>query len=101
MATKCRISHKRCAMEKSVLKNFAKFTGKHLSRSLFFNKIACLRETGSEKNYPRNILTNLMQVKSILSNFKRNIIYASQKSKQSNEPIKGLAEACLNSVNYI
>ena len=29
--------------KKSDLKNFAKFTEKHLSRSLFFNKIAGLR----------------------------------------------------------
>ena len=27
--------------EKSVLRNFAKFTGKHLCQSLFFNKVAC------------------------------------------------------------
>ena len=30
-------------MKKAVLKNFAKFTGKHLCRSLFFNKVAGLR----------------------------------------------------------
>ena len=29
--------------KKSVLKNFANFTGKHLCRSLFFNKVADLR----------------------------------------------------------
>ena len=29
--------------KKGVLKNFAKFTGKYLSRSLFFNKVAGLR----------------------------------------------------------
>ena len=29
--------------KKRVLKNFAKFTGKHLRRSLFFNKVAGLR----------------------------------------------------------
>ena len=29
-----------CSQEKSVLKNFAKFTGKHLYWSLFFNKVA-------------------------------------------------------------
>ena len=30
-------------MKKGVLKNFAKFTGKHLYQSLFFNKSAVLR----------------------------------------------------------
>ena len=29
--------------EKGVLQNFAKFTGKHLRQSLFFNKVAGLR----------------------------------------------------------
>ena len=29
--------------EKSVLRNFAKFTGRHLCQSLFFNKVAGLR----------------------------------------------------------
>ena len=30
-------------MKKGVLKNFAKFTGKHLCQSLFLNKVAGLR----------------------------------------------------------
>ena len=29
-----------CSVKKSVLKNIAKFTGKHLCQSLFFNKVA-------------------------------------------------------------
>ena len=32
-----------CSMEKEILKNFAKFTGKHLCQSLFFNKVPGLR----------------------------------------------------------
>ena len=31
--------------KKGVLKNFAKFTGKHLCQNLFFNKVAGLRQT--------------------------------------------------------
>ena len=38
-----RTSHQRCSMKKSVLRIFAKFTGKHLCQSLFFNKVAGLR----------------------------------------------------------
>ena len=38
-----RSSHRRCSIKKGVLENFAKFTGKHLSQSLFFNKVAGLR----------------------------------------------------------
>ena len=30
-------------MKKGVLRNFAKFTGKHLCQSLYFNKVAGLR----------------------------------------------------------
>ena len=32
-------SHQRCSIIKGVLRNFAKFTGKHLCQSLFFNKV--------------------------------------------------------------
>ena len=40
--TTLRNSHQRSSMKKGVLKNFAKFTGKHLCRSLFFNKVTGL-----------------------------------------------------------
>ena len=38
-----RSSHRRCSITKGVLRNFAKFTAKHLCQSLFFNKVAGLR----------------------------------------------------------
>ena len=38
-----RSSHQRCSVRIGVLRNFAKFTGKHLCQSLFFNKVAALR----------------------------------------------------------
>ena len=41
--TKDESSHQRCSVRKSALRIFAKFTGKHLCRSLFFNKVAGLR----------------------------------------------------------
>ena len=34
---------RRCSVIKSVLKNFTKFTGKHLCQCLFFNKVTVLR----------------------------------------------------------
>ena len=34
-----RSSHRRCSVRKGVVKNFAKFTGKHLCQSLFINKL--------------------------------------------------------------
>ena len=39
----CRSSHRRWSVRKGVLRNFAKFTGKHLCQSLFFNKVEGLR----------------------------------------------------------
>ena len=42
-----RNNHQRCSVRKSVLKNFEKFTGKHLCQSLLFNKIEALT-TASE-----------------------------------------------------
>ena len=39
-----RSSYQRCSIKKGVLRNFAKFTGKHLCQSLFFNKVAGLRD---------------------------------------------------------
>ena len=32
-----------CSVKKSFLRNFTKFTGKHLCQSLFFNKVAGIR----------------------------------------------------------
>ena len=32
-----------CCVKKGVLKKFAKFTGRHLCQSIFFNKVADLR----------------------------------------------------------
>ena len=36
-------SHQRCSVKKGVFRNFARFIGKHLSQSFFFNKVAALR----------------------------------------------------------
>ena len=35
-----RSSHRRRSVKKDVVRNFAKFTGKHLCQRLFFNKVA-------------------------------------------------------------
>ena len=37
-----RSSHQRCSMKNGVLRNFTKFTGKHMCQSLFFNTVAYL-----------------------------------------------------------
>ena len=40
---KSRSNHQQYSIIKGVLRNFAKFTGKHLCQSFFFNKVADLR----------------------------------------------------------
>ena len=44
-------SRQRCSVKKGVLRNFAKFTGKHVCQSLFFNKVA-----GADCNFIKKIL---------------------------------------------
>ena len=46
---KHRSSHPDVFCKKGVLRNFAKFTGKHLCQSLYFNKVASLRPGTSFK----------------------------------------------------
>ena len=47
-----RSSNHRCSMKKAVLRNFAKFTGKHLCQSLFLKKVAILRPATFLKRDP-------------------------------------------------
>ena len=42
MMTLSRSNHQSCSVRKGVLRNFTKFTGKHMYQSLFFNKAAGL-----------------------------------------------------------
>ena len=49
-----RSSHQRCSIKKGVLRNFAKFTGKHLYQSLFFNKAAGLKKRLWHRWFPVN-----------------------------------------------
>ena len=41
----CRKSHQNRSVRKRILRNFTKFTGKHMRQSLFFNKVARLRRS--------------------------------------------------------
>ena len=43
MHSALRGSHQKCFIRKGLLRNFAKFTGKHLCQSHFLNKVAGLR----------------------------------------------------------
>ena len=46
----CRSSHWRCSLRKGVLRSLLKVTGKHLCKSLLFNKVAGLRPATLLKN---------------------------------------------------
>ena len=46
-----RSSHLELFCEKEAIKNFAKFRGKQLCQSLFFNKIAGLRQLYSKRGF--------------------------------------------------
>ena len=46
-----RSSQQRCFVKKGVLRNLAKFTGKHLCQRLFFNKKESLAQEFSSKFY--------------------------------------------------
>ena len=48
-------SHRRSSVKKGVIRNFAKFTGKHLCHILFFNKVT---GWGSDTGVPLWILQN-------------------------------------------
>ena len=56
-------THRRCSIEKGVLKNFAKLTGKHLCQSLFFNEVADL----GPATLLKNILLHSARVLLVLS----------------------------------
>ena len=43
LKTLCKSSHRWCSVKNGVLRNFAKFIGKHLCQNLFFDKVAGLR----------------------------------------------------------
>ena len=52
----CRSSPSEVFFKKGVLRNFTKFTRKHLCQSLFFNKVACLRHRDSKRDPDTGVL---------------------------------------------
>ena len=54
-STKLKTSnHRRCSLRKGVLKNLAKFKGKHLCQALFFNEVAGLEKRLWYRYFPVN-----------------------------------------------
>ena len=58
-------SHRRCSVRKAFLRNFAKFTGKLLCQSLFFNKVSGLLKRFWHRcflvNFAKLLRTSLLQ----------------------------------------
>ena len=69
--TTFRSSHRRCSVRNCVLRNFVKFTGKHLRQGLSFNKVAGLTQTCNfiKKDSGTGIFLW------ILRNFKQHLFY--------------------------
>ena len=64
-----RISSISSCQEVFCIRNFAKFTGKHLCQSLFFNKVAGLRPTNLLKKRPWHRCFSLYFAKSLRTPF--------------------------------
>ena len=47
------IRYQSCSIVKGVLRNFAKFTGKHVCQSLFFNKVAGVTNQTTKNQKPQ------------------------------------------------
>ena len=56
-----RSNYRRCSVRTNVLTNFAKFTGKRLCLSLFFNKVAGLRHRRFPVNFAKFLGTTFLQ----------------------------------------
>ena len=63
-----RSSHRRCSVGDSVLRNFAKFLGKHLCQSLFFNQVTGLRKKETDTGVFRWTLRNFQEHLEIFKN---------------------------------
>ena len=83
-----RSSHQRCSIIKGVLRNFTKFTGKHLRQSLFFNKVAGLRPATLFKKSPWHRCFPVNLVKFFRTTFLQNTAKRLLLTFPCNSPIK-------------
>ena len=82
-----RNSHRRCFVKKDVIRNFVKFTGKHLCQGLFFNKVADLKPATLLKKrlWRRRFPVNFVKFvrTSFLHNISGRLLLISEMSKMS------------------
>ena len=77
-------SHRRCSIKEGVLKNFWKFTGKHLCQSLIFNKVTGFR---SATSFKKETLAEVLSCE-FCENFKNNFFYRTTPVDASDSAIK-------------
>ena len=92
-----RSSHQRFSSRKVVFENFAKFTGKHLYQSYFFNKVAGLRPATLLKNRPWHRYFPVNLAKFLRTPFLQNTSGQLLKKKGFFKlaPIKSVKTACV------
>ena len=78
-----RSSHQRCSIIKGVLRNFAKFTGKHLCQSLFSSKVAGLQEN-HRKSFCEGLLGNESEFENFTLSVKATLSSNSPPPKRQN-----------------
>ena len=76
-----RNNHSQMFFKTGVFKVFAKFTGKHLCQSLFFNKVARPKTPFKKRLWSRCFLVNF--VKFLRTLFKQNISGVQKKNKEA------------------
>ena len=69
LQSNCRSSRRSCSIKIGVLKNFTKFTEKHLCRSLFYKKVAVLIfiEQGEQRIQQVNVVFMVKQLSNAVS----------------------------------
>ena len=75
-----RSNHPEVFCKKGVLRNFAKFTGKHLCQSLFFNKVTGLRPTTFSNEIFKN--TFFYRTPPLAASLQRHIFFTGYQTKR-------------------
>ena len=96
---KHRSSHRRCSVRRDVLRNFAKFTGKDLCQSLYFNKVAglflfyrtrlgdCFQKQKATRPPPKDRLTSFAELET-----ESDEVLSSSQSSSEKEPFEHYVE---------
>ena len=100
-----RSSYRRCSVKGGVLRNFAKFTGKHLCQGFFFNKVAGLFywKASCKYHYLSSFIYFLfigvesnIQNKKVRTTWKNAVVFPPKHVEKSDETLKShVSRYCL------